>query len=256
MKRMTLWLAPAIALLCMTSVQAASMEKTTVARDYTDTIAPADQQAYEAGVKSYNACLSQHGFKYAWTAWGHATGDVYSYSYVSDPLSWADFDVMHEAGKACDATFKAQVNPHLKGETSAFMEGKSDLSNMPESMSPPPALIGVTYFKLKRGERKTFLDAVKKIYAAAVKTKWPGHSMLNEVIGGGDGAPDFLLVSPSKSWADFGQETNPDLWKMLESVYGKAEADGIRKTIRDSVQDSSYHVDYYNADLTYRPAGK
>ena len=58
MKRMTLWLVPAIALLCISSVQAAAKDKANVVRDYTDTVAPADQQAYEAGMKSYNQCLA------------------------------------------------------------------------------------------------------------------------------------------------------------------------------------------------------
>ncbi len=255
MKRMTVWLVPAIALLCIGSVQAAAMDKANIVRDYTDTVAPADQQAYEAGIKNYNQCLAEHGFKYTWTSWAHETGDVYSYSYVTDPLTWASFDAMHEAGKACDATFKAQVNPHLKGETSVFMQGDPELSNMPD-MPTPPAMIEVTYFKLKPGQRQAFMDAARKIYVAAEKSKWAAHSMLNEVVEGGEGSPDFLLVSPGSNWADLGKEMNPDLWKMVEGVYGKADADALRQTIRDSIQDSSAHVDSYNAELSYKAAGK
>jgi hypothetical protein len=255
MKRVTAWLLPAIALLCVTGVQAAAGDKANVARDYTDTVAPADQQAYEAGIKSYNQCLGEHGFKYTWTSWTHETGDVYSYSYVSDPLTWASFDAMHEAGKACDAIFRAQVNPHLKGESSVFMRGDPELSNMAAGMQTPPAMIEVTYFKLKPGQRQAFIDAAKKIYVAAGKSKWAGRSMLNEVMDGGEGSPDFLLVSPGRNWADIGREENPTLWKMVEGVYGKADADALHKTIRDSIQTSSAHIDSYNAELSYK-AGK
>lgn len=256
MKRMTVWLAPAIALLCIGSVQAAAKDKTNVVRDYTDTVAPADQQAYEAGIKSYNQCLAEHGYKYRWTSWVHETGDVYSYSYVTDPLAWASFDAMHEAGKACDTTFRTQVNPHLKGESSVFMQGDPELSHMPAGTLGTPALIEVTYFKLKPGQRQAFTDAARKIYGAAEKSKWTAHSMLNEVVEGGDGSPDFLLVSPGSNWADLGKEMNPGLWKMVEGVYGKADADALRQTIRDSLQDSSAHVDSYNAGLSYKPGGK
>ncbi|MEO5829643.1 MAG: hypothetical protein ABIQ36_03650 [Rhodanobacter sp.] len=256
MKRKTVWLMPAIACLCIGAAQAAGADKTNIVRDYTDTVAPADQQAYESGIKSYNECLAQHGFKYSWATWVHETGDTYSYSYTTDPVAWADFDAMHETSKACDATLRAQVNPHLKGESSAFMQGDPELSNLPAATLGTPALIEVTYFKLKPGQRMAFIDAVKKIYAAAKKSKWAGHSMTNEVIHGGAGAPDFLLVSPSKNWAELGTEMDPTVWKMLEGVYGKAEADAIRKTIRDSVQDSSSHVDSYNAELSYKAAGK
>jgi hypothetical protein len=181
---------------------------------------------------------------------------VYSYSYVSDPLTWASFDAMREAGKACDAVFRAQVNPHLKGESSVFMRGDPELSNMAGGMRTPPPLIEVTYFKLKPGQRQAFVDAAKKIYVAAGKSKWAGRSMLNEVVDGGENAPDFLLVSPGSNWADLGNELDPDLWKMVEGVYGKADADALHKTIRDSIQTSSAHVDSYNAGLSYKAAGK
>lgn len=256
MKRMSVWLVPAIVVLCMASVQAAASDTANIVRDYTDTVAPADQQAYEAGIKSYNQCLAQHGFKYTWTNWVHETGDVYSYSYVTDPMTWASFDAMHEAGKACDATFRTQVNPHLKGETSVFMKGDPELGNLPENALGTPALIEVTYFKLKPGQRQAFMDAARKIYAAAKKSGWASHSMLNEVIDGGEGAPDFLLVSPAKNWADLGKEMDPTLWKMLEKSYGKADADALHKTMRDAIQGSPSHVDSYNAELSYRPSGK
>jgi len=125
-----MWLLPAVAVVCLGSVQAAAKDQANIVRDYTDIVGPADQQAYEAGIKSYNQCLAEHGFKYAWTSWVHETGDVYSYSYVSDPMTWAGFDAMRDAGKACDTTFRTQVNPHLKSETSVFMQGDAELRHL------------------------------------------------------------------------------------------------------------------------------
>lgn len=256
MKRMTVWLIPAIALMWIGGIHAEEQDKANIVRDYTDTVAPADQQAYEASIKSYNECLGEHGFKYTWTSWVHETGDVYSYSYVTDPVTWASFDAMHETGKACDAAFRSKVNPHLKGETSVFMQGDPELSYMPADTLGTPTLIEVTYLKLKPGQRQAFKDAAKKIYAGAKKSNWSSHSMLNEVIDGGEGAPDFLLVSPGNSWADLGKQMNTDMWKMLEGVYGKPAAEALRKSVRDAIQDSSSHIDSYNAELSYRPASK
>jgi hypothetical protein len=76
---MTIGLMPAIACLFFGAVQAAGANKTNVARDCTDSVAPANVQACEAGNKSYNQCLTQHGFKYPWTVWMHETSDVCSY---------------------------------------------------------------------------------------------------------------------------------------------------------------------------------
>jgi len=258
MKSMKPWLALVVALLGITSVQAADMDKTNVIRDYTDTVVPAGQQAYEAGVKSYNHCLSQHGYKYTWTALTHETGDTYQYSYVSAPYTWADFDAMHTAGNACDQTWRTEVNPHLKSETSAFLVHMPELSHLPNGMPLTSALTEVTYFKLKPGHEasEAFTNVAKKITAAAEKSNWSGHYMIARVQDGGQGAPNFIVVSFSKSWADLGDAPSPSLWKMVESTYGKQDTDAMRKSLNDAIQDQSSHVDSYSADLTYPTPGK
>lgn len=258
MKSMKPWVASMVALLCITGVHAAEMGKADVVRDYTDTVAPADQQAYEAGIKSYNQCLGQHGYKYTWTALLHETGDTYQYSYVSEPSAWAAFDAMHTAGKACDQTWRTEVNPHLKSETSVFLMRTPELAYMPGGMPMTSALTDVTYFTLKPGHEaaEAFTDVARKIAAAAGKTKWSQHFAVLKVVDGGQGAPDFIVVSYAKSWADFGEDADASVWKMVEDAYGKQEAATLRKSLNDAIQEVSSHVDSYSADLTYHAAGK
>lgn len=255
MKNSTVWLALAFALSC-SGAQAA--DDVRVIRDFTDMVAPAEQQAYEAGTKSFNQCLHQHGFKYNWTAWSHETGDTYSYSYVSDPVPWASFDAMDTAIKACLGVIRSDVNPHLKSETSAFLQAMPELSHQPKDAGPAPPLIEVTYFTLKPGHQavEAFTAATRKIAAAAAKSKWPHYYQIGRVVHAGDGAPDFILVIPDKSWADLGTEPDPGVWKMVENVYGKSEADAIRQSINDVVTKQSSHVDSYNAELSYIASGK
>ncbi|RDS81329.1 hypothetical protein [Dyella psychrodurans] len=257
MKNVTAWLA--LALLCGTAAQA--QDKTapvTVMRDYTDVVAPADQQAYEAGVKNFNQCLRQHGFKYTWTAWVHETGDTYTYSYTSDPIPWSSFDDMDAAGKACDAVLRSSINPHLKSETSAFLQVMPELSHVPKGADATPKLIEVTFFMLKPGHEAfdTFLTNTKKIAAAAEKSNWPYYFRIGQVIDAGDGAPSFVLISPSNSWAELGKDPDPSVWKMVENVYGKADGLAIRKAINDALKDVTSHVDSYSADLTYTAPAK
>lgn len=254
MKIPTLCVGSMLVLSGITAAFAADANKATVYRDYTDTITPASQDAYEAGVKAWNQCLHEHGSKYAWAAWNHETGNVYSYSYVTGPHTWADFDAMKEVGKACDATWRKMANPHLKGETSAFLVLQPDLSHGPAPAGgPQPAFIDVTYVTLKNGHQAhvTFTDVAKKIAAAAAKTNWDGHYSLLQVRGGDDGAPDYIVVSPDKSWAEVGADANPPLWKMVEGAYGKSEADSMRKALNDATEKFSTHIDSFNADLSY-----
>lgn len=258
MKHVTLGLASALLCSCIGTAMAADSAKPMVIRVYNDSVAPADQEAYEAGTKAFNQCLSQHGFKYSWSAWTHETGDTYAYSYVSDPLPWSAFDAMRTAGKACEGAIRSGINPHLKSETSAFMEVHPELSHMAKGQSLNQPYIEVIYFKLKPGHQahETFVDVVKKISAAAEKSKWPDYFATTEVRDGGPDTPDFLVLIPSKSWEEVGKEPDTPLWTMVENVYGKEEALSMRKSLNEVVDEQSSHVDAFSADLTYKAAGK
>lgn len=258
MKIKTSCLAGMIALSTVTGMHAAEADKANVIRVFTDSVAPADQAAYESAVKSYNKCLGAHGFKYTWTALLHETGNTYMYSYLGGPYKWADFDTMHTSGKACDDTWRTQANAHLQGETSTFLIAMPELSRMPAAKDATSALLNVTFFTLKssREADDAFTSGVKKIAAAADKTKWTGHYTLYKTKGGGKDSPDYILVSPYKTWAEYGAGPDPAVWTMVESAYGKQETDALRKSINDAIQDASAHVDNYSAELTYTAASK
>lgn len=249
-------LTPLVALFCITAAQAAGMNDANVTRDYTDVVAPAEQQAYEAGVKAYNQCLRQHNFKYAWRAWEHETGNTYTYSYTTDPLAWGDFDTMHTAGKACESVWMSSANPHLLSETSSFYTLAPGFSHMPQGLHPSEGLVEIIEFKLKEGQTAydAFTSSVKSIFAAVEKTQRPGAAMMLEVQDAGPGAPDFILVLPHNSWADLGKKVEPPLWTMMANVYGAKKAQEIHKTLGSAVERTSSHVDSYDADLTYMPA--
>ncbi|HEX5314109.1 MAG TPA: hypothetical protein VFX38_04260, partial [Gammaproteobacteria bacterium] len=84
MKRFTAWLAAgtaAAAFLCAGGLRAAEPAPVNVTMEFDDTVAPAQVEAYEAGIKNFEQCLGQHGFKYAVVALRHVTGDQGQYSY-------------------------------------------------------------------------------------------------------------------------------------------------------------------------------
>lgn len=259
MKVLTACVVAALAASAVGSAFAADSDKAVVWRDWTDTVAPAQQQAYEDGIKAYNQCLREHHVKFSEPTVMHETGNNYMYSTDVGPLTWADMDTLGAEAKACDATWRSQSNPHLKGETSAFMVTQPGMSHLPadwKTQTPPP-LLHVFDYTLKPGHDAdaAFTDAIKKITAAAAKAKWPYYWATMAIEGGGDGAPDYLLVIRSKNWAEVGMDPNPTLWKMVAGVYGQASADAIRKSLNDAIAKSPDHFDKYNADLSYT-AGK
>ena len=257
MKILTVCVVAALAVSGVTSAYAADANKAVVNRDWTDTVAPAHQDAYEAGQKAFNQCLREHGVKFNMLAYTHETGDTYKYSYVTGPYTWADFDAMDAAIKPCIATWRAQGNPHLQSETGTFFTDEPDMSHMAPNWAtqPPPPIIHVYYYTLKGGHDAdvAFTDAVKKIAAAAKKSKWPYHFRTLQVRGGDEGSPDYLLVIQNKSWAEVGTPADPTVWKMVAGVYGQADADTMRKSLNDAIAKVSDHYDRYNADLSYIP---
>ncbi len=208
MKILTACVCSALAFSAVASAYAADANKAVVTRDWSDTVAPADQNAYEAGVKAYNRCLHDNGVKYDEVAYAHETGDTYKYSYIIGPYSWADFDTLRSQSKPCDAVWRSQANPHLKSETSAFLVDQPEMSHMPanwgkDKMRPP--LVHVLYFTLHSGHAadEAFTSVLKKGAAAADKTKWPYYYRVVAVQGGDEGSPDYLIVIPNKELGGF-----------------------------------------------------
>ena len=259
MKLLIVCVVAALAAPTVASAYAGDSDKVVLWRDWTDTVAPAQQQAYEAGVKAFNQCLHEHHVKFSMPTVVHETGNDYQYSSDVGPITWADMDALAAQMKPCDATWRTQGNPHLVSETSAFMEMLPDMSHLPANWQnqPAPPILRVIDYTLKpeRAASMAFTDTVKKIAAAAAKTKWPYYWSMMQIEGGGEGAPDYILVIRSKNWADAGAEPDPALWKMVASVYGQSDADAMRKSLHDSVAKSPDHFDRYSAELSYS-AGK
>jgi hypothetical protein len=234
-------------------VQAADTTPTSMSYDIEDTVAPAQEAAYELGVKNYNQCLSKHGFKFSVPALEHATGNTYMYSYVIMLPNWAGLDAIHAMGGVCDSVFEADVNPHLLGETAAVTTVMPGFSHYPNDMAPMTPLTEVISFTLKPGMAayKAFTNGVKAIYAAEARSSWPYYSELDGMNYAGPGAPDFQLIIPARSWADIGTPESPSVWKMLAKVYGQRKADAIHKSIDDAIASSEAHVDRYDPSLSY-----
>jgi hypothetical protein len=252
MKTLAPWLVPLAALPCVALAQSTA---TSIVLNFTDTVAPAQQHAYEEGIKAYNQCLSQHGFKFKWTAWLHVTGDVGQYSYDTDPVMWADFDAMHAADRACDEANATLVNPHVMRTTSEFLMVTPELSYLPDN-TVGTGLLEVSHLTLKFGPKAhdTFVNMAKMIIAAAHKANWANHFAILEVNDAGAGAPDFLVVEPAKDWTEVGQlMSNPPLWKMVEGVYGKSKADAMRAAVDEALVSESSQYERYSADLSYTP---
>jgi hypothetical protein len=255
-KRATLCLVFMSGFACASPALAAGKDGADVLRVYADSVNPAEQTAYEAGIRKYNECLRGRGFRYAWIALSHETGDVYSYSYVTGPYAWADYDAMDAAAKPCLDTFHGEVNPHLKSEISGFFRMMPGASYLPGGFDMKAGFVDVMFFKLKPGHdaHEAFENAANKIAAAAAKAKWPVHFSVQRAMDLDRNAGDFVVLSTAGSWKDLGTIDDASAYELLESANGKADADATRAALDGAVVEVWSHIDRYNADLTYLPS--
>ncbi|MBD8874057.1 hypothetical protein [Rhodanobacter sp. DHB23] len=256
MKTLTACAVAALAVSGIASVHAANAGKTLVTIDYTDIIAPAEMQAYVAGIKAYTRCLREHGVTFSEYAVSHETGrNTYEISFEREPMTWAQRDELGSESRPCKAVFNAQVDPHLESESGAVMTEEPELSHLPADAKnqAPPQFLHVFNYTLKSGPaaHATFADAVKKIAAAAARTKWPYYWNVVAVEGGGEGAPDYQLAFGGKDWAGVAAEPEPSLWKIVANAYGQSEAGAIRKSLDNAIAKIFDHFDRYNAELSY-----
>ncbi|WP_176212446.1 hypothetical protein [Metallibacterium scheffleri] len=191
-----------------------------VHRFYEITVAPAQDHAFQEGMKTWLQCLHQHGATHAMWAFDQVTGNLDHYVFESGDTTWAAMDSHDPAGKACGPTFVSAVEAH-------FSKGRSWVEQDMPKLSHPGAMKGMDYFyvtgiKVRPGQGQEFEEALGKFAAAASKTKWDANWDTTSVIGGGRGAEDYNMIWPNKSWAEMGEDPSPSAKAMMEHVYGKA----------------------------------
>lgn len=240
----------------LVTVYAAGVSKALVTIQYTDTVVPAEMQAYEAGIKAYVQCLREHRVTFNEYAFSQLTGrDTYRISFEREPMTWAERDKLGSESSPCKTIFNMQVNPHLKSESAEVLVEEPGMSHMPAGWrnQPTPGLLVVEDFTLKpdRAAAEAFVSALTKITEAADQTRSPIYYRTLEVQAGGDGAPDYALIHVAGNWSGYGKLLASSPWQMVETVYGKAAANAIRKSFDDSVAKTSVHIARYDAALSY-----
>ncbi|MGH8114538.1 MAG: hypothetical protein ACREPS_05715, partial [Rhodanobacteraceae bacterium] len=193
MKILTVCMAAAFAVSGITSAYAADTSNALITIDYTDTVAPAEMQAYQAGIKAYVQCLRAQHVTFNEYAVDHETGrDTYQASFEREPMTWAQRDKLGSESRPCKSIFDTQVDPHLKSERAAVMVQEPEMSHLSAAgkHQPPPLFLHVFNYTLKHGPAANvaFTDAMKKITAAAAKAKWPYYWDTVAIEGGGGGA--------------------------------------------------------------------
>lgn len=224
-----------------------------VDRVFVVVVPPAQDQAFNQGIKDWNKCLHDHGSTQTDLAYSAVTGDLDRYLFVEEHATWADMDNHEPAGKACGPIFVSEVLPHAGEAFSEISVLNPKETYMPESNPDPVPMLWVNAYRIKTGQAEAFGEVMAKFAAAAVKTHWQGHFAGYDVQGSGEGGLDFALVWPNRNWADIGQDPSPSIKDMMDSVYGKAASRALHGKYVAAIEAQWSEAWSYEKDLSYIP---
>lgn len=216
-------------------------------------VPPAQDHDFNAGMQAYEKCLRDHGGTRTMYAYDSETGDLSRYVFLTPYSSWGGMDIHDPAGKACRDTFVTNVLPHASQAFSAVSQLNAKGSYLPGGDADPAPMLWVQAYRIKPGQGAAFHAGVAKFAAAAAKIHWEVHFGGYDEQGSGQGAEDYVVVSPQKSWADAGTEASPSAKEMMEKVYGKAAAASLRQKFFATVADEWMDAWSYDKDLSYIP---
>lgn len=225
----------------------------TVTRVYIVEVPPAEDHAFNEGVKAWDKCLRDHGIKRASYVYDSETGDLTRYLFLNVYTSWAAMDARDPAGKPCLDIFTTSVQPHASKAFSEVSVLNAKDTYMPGGDPIPWPMMWVDAYRIKPGHGPAFEDALSKLASAAAKTHWQAHFSGYDIEGGGNGSADFVLVWPNKNWADIGTDPNPSAKDMVVSVYGAAAAGSSHQKFTDAIAEHWSDAWSYDKDLSLIP---
>lgn len=232
----------------------AAAPATTVTRVYIVEVPPAQDHAFNEGVKAWHKCLREHGTNRKTYVYDSETGDLTRYLFLSVFTSWAAMDTPDPAGKPCRAIFATSVQPHASNATSAVSVLNAKDSYMPGGDPDPWPIMWVDAYRIKPGQGPAFNDALVQFAAAAAKTHWEAHFAGYDIEGSGRHGENFVLVWPNKSWADVGTDPKPSAKDMVTSVYGAAAAESTHQKFSDAIAEHWSDAWSIDKDLSLLPA--
>ncbi|WP_460218444.1 hypothetical protein [Psychroserpens sp. MEBiC05023] len=195
------------------------------------------------GVKKWNKCYKDNGGKNTWNVWNRLQGKGNVYVMSNRMNNWAEMDSKDAAASACGAIAISSIVPHIESaeyNTTRFMPDMSRKANM-EGMS----IVWVTNFKVNNSA--AFNEVVKDVSSTIAKKEGDHRGYWYSIMGG-EGA-DYFVSSPFKDYADLDVDKD-NVWKVYESVHGKAKTKEIRAKFNESLDDAWSYLYTLEEDLS------
>ncbi|MBD8488957.1 hypothetical protein IFO69_09390 [Echinicola sp. CAU 1574] len=193
---------------------------------------------FEKSISSWKECYLSNGGETAWSLFRRmdGEGDNYVLTYVKP--NWAAFDDKDKAAGSCNSLADLMLSPNVEESSRYFTKFMPEISKQatPES----PQLVAVTFFKVKTGKYRSFMDHVKTISGHIASAEGSPRGYWYRYLGGGENAPEFFTSNTHQSFSDL--DGISSIWNTVENVLGKKEKDKLYDTFFESVDDLYNHI--------------
>lgn len=224
-----------------------------VSRVFIVVVPPAQDQAFNQGIKDWYKCMHDHGSTDLTLAYSAVTGDLDRYLFVEGHSTWADMDKHDPAAKTCGPTFVSEVLPHAGQAFSEISVLNPKETYLPGGDPDPAPMLWVNAYRIKPGQADAFGDVMAKFAAAAAKAHWQGHFGGYDIEGSGEDGLDFALVWPNKNWADIGTDPTPSIKDLMDGAYGKAASRAMHAKYAAAIAAQWEDAWSFEKDLSYIP---
>lgn len=224
-----------------------------VTRVFVVEVPPAQDQAFNQGLKSYEKCLRERGARHATYVYDSETGDTDRYLFLEHYGAWGGMDSRDPAGKACRSVFDSDMLPHFSRSFSEIAVLNAKDTYMPGGDADPTPIMWVEAYRIKVGKADDFRDALGMLAGAAAKAHWDAHFSGWDIDGAGQGGEDFVLVWPNRSWAEVGHDPSPSAKDLMTSTYGKAAAEANHQKFLGAIAEHWSDAWSYDKDLSFIP---
>lgn len=211
-------------------------------------IKPGHDEQFTQGVEKFKACYQENQGTDKWNIWKRLQGDGNVYVLTSTMENWAEMgeDSEEQADKECRNIVRESIWPHIESSSYSIARYMPDLSKSP---SDDTRLVWVTFFDVKNSS--DFRETVKEVSSVIREMRGEPMGIWYEYMGGGIGAPDYMVSVPFKNYAELDVERDGP-WDMMEKKHGKAKTEEMRNKFRSSMNEAWSYLYTLKEDLSMK----
>lgn len=210
---------------------------------------------FEEGVKRYFEDVADADAPWAWFIWEIITGeDTGSYMVGTFGHAWADFDQQPDDPSGIQASFRANIEPHVAHAEGSIWAFDQELSRGTPDGSPS-SFAQVYFYRPEFGTEAQVRDAFVQVKEAAEAAQWAGSMWEVYVLVNGGVHPQLAVVLQGDSFADFA-EPDPAMDEMLSEQLGEEAAMELFGTFSAAMAGEHSEMLAFREDLSYVPEGE